>query len=93
MRLFVALFKGVSARLVRLVFERCFEKTHRAFRSAIENLRLGSINSMVKTKVSLVFQWLTTQLSTAWLAHVRYPALVVSAGASCARALGFSMYM
>ena len=28
----------------RRAFENCFEKTHRRFRSAIENLRLGGIN-------------------------------------------------
>ena len=43
-----ALFTGVS-RCWRLAIEKCFEVTHRTFRSAIENRRLGSID--------IVFLW------------------------------------
>jgi len=43
MSLFVALFKGVSTWFGRRIVEKCFEKTHRTFRSAFQNLRLGSI--------------------------------------------------
>ena len=43
MSLFDALFESTSTRFGLLVSEKCFEKTHRTVRSAIENLRLGSI--------------------------------------------------
>ena len=45
---FKALFKGVSTWFGRLVAEKCFEKTHRTFRSVFQNLRLGDINFVQK---------------------------------------------
>ena len=44
MSLFEPLFKGVSTGFWRRFIEKYFKNTLRTFRSAIENLRLGTVN-------------------------------------------------
>ena len=51
MNLMEALFKDVSTLFWLLDIEKCFDKTLRTFRSAIENLRLGSIKFFLNEDV------------------------------------------
>ncbi len=44
MSFFEALLKGVSTGFGPQTVEKCFEKTHRAFRSAFQNFRSGAIH-------------------------------------------------
>ncbi len=44
MRIFEALFKGVSTQFGQRTIEKCFENPHYIFCYSFQNLRLGSIN-------------------------------------------------
>ena len=52
--------------------EKCFEKTHRAFRSAIENLRLGSIN------LHLVIIYMCYPMDVQWKCDFLFDAMLES---------------
>ncbi len=47
MRMFDALFKGVSTQFGPLTIEKCIEHPHFISCSSFQNLRLGSINAYV----------------------------------------------
>jgi hypothetical protein len=48
MRIFEALFKGVSTQFGQRTIEKCFENPHFIFCYSFQNLRLGSIKSGTK---------------------------------------------
>ena len=48
MRMFDALFKGVSTQVGPLTIEKCIEHPHFISCSSFQNLRLGSINLQTK---------------------------------------------
>ena len=58
MSLFESLFNESSQQSSTHILEKYFEKTHRTFRSAIENRRLGAIKKITPSQTTIL-KWVT----------------------------------
>jgi len=58
MRIFEALFKGVSTQFGPISIEKCFEEPHFVFCSSFQNIRLGGVKFRHRMRFKSAFQLL-----------------------------------